>query len=125
MPLFGFGKQRFDPDRAFALRFLKCLGCMVGMNAIHIRLKERAKDVTITALRMTVGSAQTDFALPRFHGEIIVCQDQKAPAATRMRAERQVLSPLKSMLLLQCTVPSEVAFHRSISTGRNQITVNR
>ena len=101
MPLFAFGKQRFDPDHAFAHRFLEYLGCMVGMNAIHILLEEQVKDVTITALLMIVGRAQTDVALPRFHGEIIVYQDQKAPAATRMRVKRQVLSTQSIMLLLQ------------------------
>lgn len=46
MPLFAFGKQRFDPDTAFAVRLLVRFGCVVFPDPIQILLMHTATEAT-------------------------------------------------------------------------------
>src|SRR5260370_1892440 len=59
MPVFGFSKKWFDPDTAFAIRFLVGFGYMVASDAIQIVLIDTAAQAAPFFARGTIGLERT------------------------------------------------------------------
>jgi hypothetical protein len=64
MPVFGFSKQRLNPDTAFAIRFLVGFGPMIGSDLIQDLLIHTAAKTASLLARGTLGFERAGIAIP-------------------------------------------------------------